>query len=549
MPGLEQHRQHLAPQVARGHPLVQLELAAIGLGLVGGVGGLEVGAEPVVQVGACRRREQRPLATFHHPLHEQVGDPVGGVHVMRAPPVVAGVLAQLEELLDVEVPAFQVGAHRALALATLVDRHGRVVDDLQKRHHTLTLAVGALDVRAQRAHRRPVVAQAAGIFGQQRVLFQRLVNAVEVIGHGGQVATRQLGAQGAGVEQGGRARHEIEARQHVVELDRPRFAVDLLQRQTHCHAHEERLWQLDALLADVQEVAVVQRLQTQVVELQVALGLERRTQPRQIELLERRIHQLGRDATRDELWKVLGVAVSHGGLRHLSPDHLLADGVQQQPRSGMRVRRLLLEQRARGQDRCLVDLVDRHAVIQVAPRLGEDRLCPHIGAKARARRLDQRLQRRHVEWHPLTVVGDVQCRLARRGLLHLLGALLRTTLAIEHVGTRHLVVAAAHQAELDLVLHVFDVEGAPTGTRAQQRAHDGLGERVDGFTHAGGGGALRPVHRKECLHQRDRDLVRLEHDHGAVAPDDLVARVRRFGGDDGRDGVQLRCRVGSAGGH
>ena len=218
-----------------------------------------------------------------------------------------------------------------------------------------------------------------------------------------------------------------------------------------------------------------------------------------------------------------------------SPDHLLADGVQQQPRSGMRVRRLLLDQRARGQDRCLVDLVDRHAVIQVAPRLGKDRLCPHIGAKARARRLDQRLQRRHVERHPLTVVGDVQRRLARRDLLRLLGALLRTTLAIEHVGTRHLVVAAAHQAELHLVLHVFDVERAATGTRAQQRAHHGLGERVDGFTHAGGSGALRAVHRKEGLHQRDGDLVRLEHDHGAVAPDDLVARVRRFGGDDGRD--------------
>ena len=193
-------------------------------------------------------------------------------------------------------------------------------------------------------------------------------------------------------------------------------------------------------------------------------------------------------------------------------------------------------------------LVDRHAVVQVAPRLGKDRLCVHIGAEARTGRLDQPVERRHVERHPLAAFGDVQCRLARRGVLHLLGALLGTTLAIEHVGARHLVVAAAHQAKFHLVLHVLDVEGATTGARTQQRSHHGLGERVDGFAHAGRSGTLRPVDRKERLHQRDRDLVRLEHDHGAVASDDLVARVRRLGGDDGRDGVQLRRRFGGAGG-
>jgi hypothetical protein len=107
---------------------------------------------------------------------------------VRAAAVVAGVLAQLEEFLDVQVPGFQVGADGALALAALVDRHGRVVDHLQERHHALRFAVGALDVAAQRAHAGPVVAQAAGEFGQQRVFLDRLVDAVQVIGHGGQVA-------------------------------------------------------------------------------------------------------------------------------------------------------------------------------------------------------------------------------------------------------------------------------------------------------------------------------------------------------------------------
>jgi hypothetical protein len=107
---------------------------------------------------------------------------------VRAAAVVAGVLAQLQELFDVQVPGFQVGADRALALAALVDRHGGVVDHLQERHHALRFAVGALDVRAQGAHARPVVAQAAGKLGQQRVFLDGLVNAVEVVGHGGQVA-------------------------------------------------------------------------------------------------------------------------------------------------------------------------------------------------------------------------------------------------------------------------------------------------------------------------------------------------------------------------
>ena len=62
--------------------------------------------------------------------------------------VVTRVLAQLEELLDIQVPAFQVRADGALALAALVDRHRGIVDHLQEWHHALRLAVGALDMRA-----------------------------------------------------------------------------------------------------------------------------------------------------------------------------------------------------------------------------------------------------------------------------------------------------------------------------------------------------------------------------------------------------------------
>ncbi len=164
--GLEQHREHLAPQVLGRQGLEQLDLAVLGQFLVVLVTLLEGAAGEVVQVGYVGRGEQGPGAVIEHALHEQVRNPVGGVHVVGTATVVTGVLAQLEEFLDVQVPGFQVGADCALALAALVDRHGGVVDHFKERHDALALAVGALDVGAQRAYRGPVVAQAAGEFGQ-----------------------------------------------------------------------------------------------------------------------------------------------------------------------------------------------------------------------------------------------------------------------------------------------------------------------------------------------------------------------------------------------
>ena len=212
MAGFKQHRQHLAPQVGGRHLSRGLDLAPLGLLLVSDVGFLEVLAEPVVQVGAIRGREQRPVSFFHHPAHEQIGYPVRGVHVVGATTVIPGVLAQFEKLFDVKMPGFQVGADRPLAFAALVDGDGGVIHHLQEGNHALGFTVGALDVRAQRAHAGPVVAKPAGELGQQCVLLDRFVNAVQVVGHRGQVARGQLRAQRAAVEQRGRARHEVERR-------------------------------------------------------------------------------------------------------------------------------------------------------------------------------------------------------------------------------------------------------------------------------------------------------------------------------------------------
>ena len=58
-------------------------------------------------------------------------------------------------------------------------------------------------------------------------------------------------------------------------------------------------------------------------------------------------------------------------------------------------------------------------------------------------------------------------------------ALLRALLAIQHVGTRDVVLAAAHQREFDLILDVFDMERAAVRTAAHQRAHDALRQLLD----------------------------------------------------------------------
>lgn len=500
-----------------------------------------------MQVRAGGRREQRPFATLHHALHEQVRDPVGRVHVVRAAAVVAGVLAQLQEFLDVQVPRLQVRAHRALALAALVHGHGRVVDHLQERHHALALAVGALDVRAQRAHVGPVVAQTAGELGQQRVFLERLVDAVQVVRHRGQVARRQLRAAGARVEQRRRGRHEVERRQQLVELDGARFAVDFIERQAHRHAHEERLRHLDALVADVQEVAVVQRLQAEVVELQVARGVERGAQLGQVELGQRVVQQAGVDAALDELREVIGIAPGHLGLGDFLAQDFTADRVQQDACGGLAVGRILLDQGPRGQDGRVVHLAHRHAFVQVLDGLLEDRLRIHRLAQARAGRHDQVAQRRHVERAGDAAVRHVQADEGRLLLrLARLCALLRAALAVQHIGAGDIVLARAHQGQFDLVLHILDVERAAIRTAAQQRAHHVLGQALDQLAHARGSGALPAVDGEEGLGHRHGDLGGLEADHGAVAADDLVVGVASAGGH-GRALGRLRKRGGIGG--
>ena len=192
MASLEQHREHLAPQIQRLNFLEQLELATGGLCFVAQISGLEFLAKLVVQVLDIGRREQGPITFFHHALHEQIGNPVRRVHVVRTTTIITSIFTQIEEFLDIHVPGFEIRTDCTLALATLIDCNSGVIHHFQERHNTLRFAIGAFDMRTQRAHWCPVITQTTGVFGQQCIFLDRFVNAIQIVRDRGQVAGREL---------------------------------------------------------------------------------------------------------------------------------------------------------------------------------------------------------------------------------------------------------------------------------------------------------------------------------------------------------------------
>src|ERR1041384_3782225 len=127
-----------------------------------------------------------------HPLHEQIGNPMREVHVVGAAAIVAGVLAQLDEFLDVDVPGLEVRARRTLALAALIDGDCRVVRDLQEGNHALARTAGALDETSQTTNVRPVVAESTAPLREERVVANGFEDVAEVVLDRREEARREL---------------------------------------------------------------------------------------------------------------------------------------------------------------------------------------------------------------------------------------------------------------------------------------------------------------------------------------------------------------------
>ncbi|MCY1220698.1 hypothetical protein D9M72_327230 [compost metagenome] len=297
----------------------------------------------------------------------------------------------------------------------------------------------------------------------------------------------------------------------------------------------------------MQEVAVVQGLQAQVVELEITAGVQRRAQAGQVVGGQLLVQQFGLDAAGDELGEVLGVAAGHLGLGHFSAQDFLADGVQQDTGGDLAVVRVLFDQGTRGQDGRVVHLRHRHAVVQVLQGFLQDRLGAHCVAKAAAGVVDQGVQRGDVQHVRDAAIGhvdrDAAFLHAGHGLGVGLGALVLALLAVQHVGAGHFMLARAHQRQFHVVLHVFDMDGAAVGAAAHQRAHDVVSQLLDDLAHTRGRRALPAVHGEEGLGHGNGDLGRLESHHGAVASNDLVIRVVRIGGVGGGL-LRGRCNTG-----
>jgi len=123
------------------------------------------------------------------------------------------------------------------------------------------------------------------------------------------------------------------------------------------------------------------------------------------------------------------------------------------------------------------------------------------------------------------------------------GTFVGALFAVEDVGAGDLLFAAAHEGELDLVLNVFDVDGARVAGAAAECLHDGLREGFDGLADAAGGGGFGAFDGDEGFGDGDGDLAGVEGRETAVAADDLKGLrgggvAGEGGGRDGRSGVK-----------
>ena len=206
--------------------------------------------------------------------------------------------------------------------------------------------------------------------------------------------------------------------------------------------------------------------------------------------------------------------------------------VQQQARGDIGVGRVLLDQRARGQDRRTCALRPsarrRTGSLSVSARIGSGSTSAPRPAQADSISACQARRGRAARAAPPSM--HVQRRrfggLRRR-------ALLARAPARGARGTARR--RARPRARRRASGRARPGPGRPRcGTCrrpacADQRRDDGVGEVGDQLAHARRSRALGAVHGEERLGHRDRDLGRLEADHGAVAADDLVLREPRIG--------------------
>ena len=169
MTSFENHLEHALPEID-GLDLAGPNLALFGHRLVFVVALLEGLAVEIVEIGAFIGAKKSPLLAGFHPLHEEVGNPVRGIHVVRAATFVTGIYAELEKVLDVIMPGLEVSAPGAATLATLVDGDELVIVELQERNDALGFSIGALNVASGSTNGGPGSTESPGPLTEEGIL-------------------------------------------------------------------------------------------------------------------------------------------------------------------------------------------------------------------------------------------------------------------------------------------------------------------------------------------------------------------------------------------
>ena len=360
---------------------------------------------------------------------------------------------------------------------------------------------------------------------------------------------RKLRAHGARVEQGRRRTHVVEGREQVVELDGAPLRVVLLDGETHGDPHEEHLGQLEARVVAVDEVAVVQRLQPQIGELQVALGLEGTAQTFDVETLELRGQQFEFDTFVNECGERPTVDLRHlrlGGLGDAvlgavdfdaeKRQRLGAKFVEQEPGRYVGVVGFHFDQCACRDEQARGDVLGGDAVVHVGQCFVDDAFGIDI-LESLAGLYDQRADAGNVQRLPAAAGGDdVDAARGggRVGGLGAGGANPGPPLAVEHVVAGDLVFARPHQGQLHQVLNLLDVDGAAGGHAPLVGAGHLVRQLRDDVPDPRRGRGSAALDRQKRLGERYLDLVVVVGDHRAVALDD--AELSRGGCHDGRRG-------------
>ena len=277
------------------------------------VAGGELGPVQLGQVVDLQRVEQVPVVVGGNTGHELVGDPHGGVGGAGAAVGVAGVLPQVEELREVEVPVLHVEAQRAELLPAPGHGPQRRVDGVHERDRAGRGGVVGADRGPLAAQFRHGETDAAGALREPHHVAHRLGDVLDVVLHLHHEAVGQLRVGGARVDEGRPGREVTQQAHRLVEAERGGGRVGLVEGQPHGDPHPEELRNLEDLPPfALQQVPVPHGLDADVAQQVVALGAQRGRQRLQVEHLgEPGVEESACDAALDAAGEVFDVQRAH----------------------------------------------------------------------------------------------------------------------------------------------------------------------------------------------------------------------------------------------